>query len=273
MLLASYVTTSFVLMAASSFYLIKKRHSPLAKKCLSFSLWAALILVPLQIFVGDVVGINVHKYQPLKTAAMEGVWETQKGAPLLLFAWPSQSEQKNIYTLSIPKLASLINTHHWDGEMLGLKSVAPIDQPKVAPVFFSFRAMVGIGLLMLLTAFVGLILRFKGSVYSARWFHYWCVAMTPLGFIASISGWLTAEIGRQPWVVYNLMRTSNAVSAIGMEEVIISLVLLILAYGVIFGFYLYYLFKLLRIGPEFIDEDQIEHHSFQYMTDLAREKD
>ena len=273
MLLASYVTTCFVVMAVASYYFLKKTNVLLAKKCLSFALGAALLVVPLQIFMGDIVGINVHHNQPLKTAAMEGVWETQKGAPLLLFAWPSQEKQKNEYTVSIPKLASLINTHHLDGEMLGLKSVAPDEQPRVLPVFFSFRIMVGIGLLMLFTAFVGLFLRVRGHLYSNTWFHRWCVAIAPLGFVASISGWLTAELGRQPWVVYHLLKTSHAVSAIGTEEVIISLILLLLAYGVIFGFYLYYILKLIRLGPQLIDIDQLEEHSFQYMTDLPREKD
>lgn len=272
MLLASYVTTCFVVMAVASYYLLKNKNTSLGKKCLSFGLWAALLVVPLQIVMGDIVGINVHKYQPLKTAAMEGVWETQKGAPLILFAWPSQEKQKNEYVLSIPKLASLINTHDLNGEMLGLKSVAPTEQPRVAPVFFSFRVMVGIGILLLLTAFIGLFLRIKGSLYSSNWFQRWCIAIAPLGFIASITGWLSAEIGRQPWVVYNLLKTSNAVSAIGMEEVIISLILLILAYGVIFGFYLYYVFKLIRLGPQAMNVDDVEHHSFQYMTDI-REKD
>ena len=272
MLLASYATTCFVVMAVASYYFLQQKNLVLSKKCLSFALWAALLIVPLQIFIGDVVGINVMKYQPLKTAAMEGVWDTQKGAPLLLIAWPSQAEQKNEYILSIPKLASLINTHHLDGEMLGLKSVAPIEQPRVAPVFFSFRIMVGIGILMLLTAFVGLLLRFRNLLYSSKWFHRWCIAIAPLGFVASISGWLTAEIGRQPWVVYHLLKTSNAVSAVGMEEVIISLILLLLAYGIIFGFYLYYIFKLIRLGPKRIEVDVREDHAFQYMTDLPREQ-
>jgi len=272
MLLASYVTSCFVVMAVASYYFLRGKHFEFAKKCFSFTLWAALILVPLQIFIGDIVGIGVYEHQPLKTAAMEGVWETQKGAPLLLFAWPSQVQQENKYALAIPKFASLINTHHWDGEMIGLKSVASIDQPRVAPVFFSFRAMVGIGLLMLLTAFIGLILRIKGNLYTTQWFHRWCVAMAPFGFIASISGWLTAEIGRQPWVVYHLLKTSQAVSAVGLEEVIISFILLLLAYGITFGFYLYYLFKSIRLGPKLIGVDQAEAHAFQYMTDLPREK-
>ena len=156
--------------------------------------------------------------------------------------------------------------------MLGLKSVAPTEQPRVATVFFSFRIMVGIGMLLLLTAITGLLLRFKEHLYSNRWFHRWCIAIAPLGFVASITGWLTAEIGRQPWVVYNLLKTSQSVSAIDREEVIISLILLILAYGIIFGFYLYYVFKLIRLGPHKTHVDEAEHHAFQYMTDIPREK-
>ncbi|QDP71119.1 cytochrome ubiquinol oxidase subunit I [Legionella israelensis] len=271
MILASYTTTCFVIAAVSSYYLLKHRHINIAKTCLSFAMWAALVVVPIQIFLGDTVGLLVHKYQPLKTAAMEGVWETQKGAPLLLFAWPSQERQKNEYTISIPKLASLINTHSWDGELLGLKSVAKSDQPRVAPVFFSFRVMVGIGVLMLITAIAALILRYHEKLYTSKFFQKWCFFMAPLGFVASISGWLTAEIGRQPWIVYNLMRTHDAVSAVETEEVIISFILLVLAYGIIFSFYLYYLFKMIRTGPRELDTHDIEHHSFQYMTEAQGE--
>ncbi|CEK11517.1 cytochrome ubiquinol oxidase subunit I [Legionella hackeliae] len=271
MLLASYVTSAFVIMAVSGFYLLKNKSIQIAKKSLSFSLWASLILVPLQIGVGDVVGINVHHYQPLKTAAMEGIWQTQKGAPLLLFAIPSQSEQKNFYEIGIPKLASLINTHDLNGEMIGLSSVNPEFQPRMAPVFFTFRIMVGIGLLMLLVSITGLVLRLKGTLFESRWFYRCCLAMAPLGFIASIAGWLTAELGRQPWVVYNLLQTRNAVSSIGLEEVLISFILLVIAYGVVFGFYLYYLLKFISHGPEPLEEDRIEHHAFQYMTDLPKE--
>jgi cytochrome d ubiquinol oxidase subunit I len=274
MLMAAYVTTCFVIMAVSSFYLLRNKNQAMAKKGLSFALWASLLVVPLQIFMGDVVGLGVHKYQPIKTAAIEGVWETQKGAPLVLFAWPSQKEQKNEYTISIPKLSSLINTHDWNGEMIGLKSVPPSDQPRVASVFFSFRVMVGIGFLFLLTAIIGLFLRIRKNLYSNPWFFRWNILVAPLGFIASISGWLTAEIGRQPWVVYNLLKTNHAVSAIGREQVIISFILLILTYGVIFGFYLYYVFKIIRLYPKVVKKtSDDEHHAFQYMTNLPKEND
>lgn len=265
MVLASYTTTCFVVAAVASYHLIKQQHVEVARTCLSFAMWAALVIVPTQIFVGDVVGLKVEEYQPLKTAAIEAVWETQKGAPLVLFAIPSQKEQRNLYAIEIPRLASLLNTHEWDGELVGLKTVSPEDQPDVASVFFTFRIMVGIGLLLLLTAISALFLRGRKKLYEANWFHRWCLWIAPLGFVASIAGWLTAEIGRQPWVVYNLLRTRDAVSAIGMEEVIISFILLILAYFIVFGFYLVYLFKTIKIGPEAID-DESEHHAFQYMT-------
>lgn len=266
MILASYITCCFVVAAVAGYQFLKDKHVNIAKASLSFVMWSALILLPIQIYMGDVVGLNVLHYQPLKTAAMEGVWETQKGAPLVLFAIPSQSEQKNLYSVEIPGLASLINTHHWDGELIGLKSVSVDDQPRVATVFFSFRIMVGIGLLMLLTSFMALFLRIKGQLFQSKWFHRWMILMAPLGFVASIAGWLTAEMGRQPWTVYHLLRTKDAVSAIAVEEVIISLVLLILAYGIIFGFYLFYLFKTIKIGPSAVDDDKHEHHAFQYMT-------
>jgi len=266
MILASYATTCFVVAAVAGYHLLKKQQVEMSKTCLSFVMWCALIVVPLQIIMGDVVGINVLHHQPLKTAAMEGLWETQKGAPLVLFALPSQQEQKNLYAVEIPGLASLINTHNWDGEMVGLKSVSPDDQPRVAAVFFTFRIMVGLGFLMLFTAIAALVLRLKGSLYTSKLFLRWCMLTAPFGFIASIAGWLTAEMGRQPWVVYNLLRTKDAVSAIGMEEVIISLILLILAYGVIFGFYLLYLFKTIKIGPQALSSEDPELHAFTYMT-------
>ncbi|MCC5791064.1 MAG: cytochrome ubiquinol oxidase subunit I [Legionellaceae bacterium] len=271
MLLASYVTSAFVIAAVSSYFLLKNKHLQVAKYCLSFAMWAALLLVPVQIFIGDMVGLEVHRYQPIKTAAIEGVWETQKGAPLLLFAWPSQSEAKNYFELGIPKLASLINTHSLDGELVGLKSVSAEDRPRVAVVFFSFRIMVAIGLLLLLTALYAVWLRYQKQLYSSRRFHQWCVLIVPLGFVATIMGWFTAEVGRQPWVVQNLMRVGDAVSAISAEEVIISFILLVLAYGIVFGFYLYYLLKTIRKGPQSLDTHKAEHHFFQYMTDIKEE--
>ncbi|KTD16181.1 cytochrome ubiquinol oxidase subunit I [Legionella jordanis] len=265
MILASYCTTCFVVAAVSSYFLLRRQHLEVAKISLSFAMWAALIVTPLQIFLGDVVGLVIHEQQPLKTAAMEGLWETQRGAPFLIFAWPSQQEQTNHFVLSVPKLASLLNTHELDGEMVGLKSVPKTDQPLVASVFFSFRIMVAIGLLMFATALLALLLRLKKTIFISKPFHQLCLFMAPLGFIASICGWFTAELGRQPWVVYNLMRTDAAVSAIGIEEVVISFILLVLAYGFVFGFYINFLLKTIRRGP--LVSPDTEHDAFKYMKE------
>jgi cytochrome d ubiquinol oxidase subunit I len=272
MLFASYTTTCFVVAAVGAYFLRNGYAAEFGKKCLSFSLLAALIVVPIQIGIGDQVGLVVHEHQPMKTAAMEGVWETEKGAPLILFAWPSQVLQKNEFVIAIPKLASFLNTHDWNGELVGLSTLPFAEQPSVAPVFFSFRIMVGIGILLLLTAIVGSIFYWRGNLYTSRRFQWWCILMAPTGFIAAIAGWLTAEIGRQPWVVYNLMHTREAVSLVGMEEVIISMTLLLITYGIIFLFYLYFILKLIRTGPLTRKRKKTEDHSFQYMTVFPKEE-
>lgn len=272
MLFASYVTCAFVIAGVSAWYLLKQRHVEFAKKCLSFVIVAAIILVPVQIFLGDNVGLKVLKYQPLKTAAMEGVWKTGPGKPLLLFAIPNQKEQKNFFEVAIPKGASLINTHSFNGVLEGLKSVSPNNQPKVLPVFFAFRVMVGIGLLMFAVAAIGVLLLLRGKLYTNRLFLRFCTLIAPLGFVATISGWLTAELGRQPWAVYQLMRTTDAVSIIPMRDVVTSLILFVVVYGIVFSFYLYYLLKVIRKGPaEELHEKEKSRlkdkkHLFQYMT-------
>ena len=266
MLLAAYATTAFFVAGITGWYLLKQRHLETAKPCFKFAVICAAIILPLQIFVGDLVGLKVLHYQPLKTAAMEAVWETSEGVPFLIFALPDQQNQTNKFEVGIPKLASLINTHHLNGELLGLDSVPPDAQPSVAPVFFTFRIMVGIGTLLLMVALSGIWLLYRKRLYHSKRYLKLCIACAPLGFIATIMGWLTAEIGRQPWVVYGLMKTKDAVSQVPAHHVLISLILFIIVYGFIFGFYLYYLFKLIRKGPLKLDKDEIEHHLFQYMT-------
>lgn len=264
MMLAAYLATSFIIAGVASYYLLLKRYIPFAKKCLSFSMIGIIVLIPIQIFVGDIVGENVHKYQPIKTAAIEGIWKTQRAAPFLLFAIPEQSQERNILAIKIPYLASLINTHQWDGKLLGLDSVPRKDQPIVPIVFYSFRIMVGIGLLMLLIGAIGLYLRIRKRLYNTPWFYFMCIFAAPLGFVAILTGWFTAECGRQPWVVYGLLKTINAASNIKVSNVIISFVLIILVYGVIFaGFYLRYLYKILDKGPG--EEDDHSKQPFGYM--------
>ncbi len=251
MLLATYASSLLVISAISAYYLLQKKHVEFARTCFSVAMWALLIVMPVQIFIGDTVGLNVFKYQPIKTAAMEGVWDTEKGAPLLLFAWPNQTEEKNNFAVGIPKLGSLINTHKLNGELIGLKSVSPEERPNVAVVFWSFRIMVGLGLLMLLIALTGWYLRFKKILYETKWFLRLCIYASPIGFISIITGWFTAEFGRQPWIVYHLIKTIAAHSPIALYQVLTSLIVILFVYGIIFGyFYFHYFLKIVLAGPE-----------------------
>lgn len=266
MLLAAYICAGFVISSVSAFYLRKQQFTTFAKTCFSFSWAALLLLVPLQIIFGDMTGVVVHENQPIKTAAIEGIWETQAGAPLLLFAILDQKQQKNHWEVAIPHGAALINTHHWNGVLTGLKTVPMADQPRVATVFFAFRLMVGIGLLMLLLAITALYLRYKGKLYETRWFLNLAMLSAPLGFIALWCGWLTAEIGRQPWIVYHLIRTVDAAAHVMLRDVIISFVLIFIVYGIIFGyFYFYFLHKTLQKGPGELLDTTTTHQPFQYM--------
>ena len=251
MMMASYLTTCFFVAGVSAYYLLQKRHIETARKCFSTVLLAAAILAPVQIVLGDMVGLKVHHHQPLKTAAMAGLWDTQKGAPLLLFAQPDVQAEKNRYAIKIPKLESLLNTHRINGKMIGLKSVPPENRPKVNIVFYSFRIMVGSGFLFLAIAGWALYLRWRGRLYQNKRLLQICVLTTPTGFVSTIAGWLTAESGRQPWIVQGLLKTQDAVSPnISSDQVLLSLTVFITVYGIVFSFYLVYLFRMLRQGPD-----------------------
>ena len=261
MLFSAYLSTSFVIISISAYYLLRNRYIQFAKECLSSAIIVVMIIIPLQIFVGDMSGVNVYESQPLKTAAIEGVWETQKGAPLLLFALPSNTQQKNLFQIGIPYGASLINTHSLDGEIVGLKSVVPEYQPEAWIVFYSFRVMVGIGLLMLLYSLAAVFMLLRNKLYESKRLLYISQFMAPMGFIAIITGWFTAEVGRQPWAVYKLIKTSDAVSHVSTHDVVVSFGLMIVIYGIIFGyFYFYFLDKTIKKGPE--DNDIIQSFGF-----------
>ncbi len=248
MVLASYVTCSFVVLGIAAWYLIKRPDHTWAKRWLRFALFAALIVTPLQVVVGDILGVKIYQYQPIKTAAMEGNWQTMRGAPAYIFALPDSQQEKNTFAIGVPKLASLFNTHDMDGELIGLTSVAASERPNVPTVFFSFRIMVGIGLLFFAVIVVGCLLYWRKRLETSKAYLKLCVAVAPLGLVATIFGWITSEVGRQPWVVFGLMRTSESYSLIPAYQVVISLTLFLIIYGTIFGFYLYYLFKVIRSG-------------------------
>lgn len=271
MLFASYVTMTFVIAGISAWYLLKNRHLDVAKKCFSFAMGAAVIITALQIFIGDEVGLEVHEHQPLKTAAMEGVWNTQNNAPFIVFAIPDPKLEQNHFVIKIPYLASLINTHRFDGQLVGLKSVPSSDRPPVTAVFFSFRIMLAIGFLLFAVALTGLWLRMRKQLFEKPWFLRLCVAIAPIGFISTIAGWITAESGRQPWIVYQLMRTADGASPIALHQVLISFSLFIFVYGIVLGFYLYYLFKLIRLGPQEVKTEVEIHPPFSYLNLLSEQ--
>lgn len=200
MLTAAYLTTSFVIGGVGSFYLLNNRYKEHAKIMLFMAVLMALFVAPVQVFIGDQHGLNTLKYQPVKVSAMEGIWDTEKGAALNIIGFPDKEEEKTKYALQIPYASSLILTHSLDGEIKGLKEWSRNERPPVATVFYSFRIMVGIGFLMVFTGIAGLYLYLKKRLYNAKWFQYWYMLMSPSGFIAVLAGWFVTEVGRQPYI-------------------------------------------------------------------------
>ena len=254
MVLAAYLTTAFVVGAVGAFHLLRDRRNREARTMFSMAMWMAAIVAPLQVVAGDMHGLNTLEHQPAKVAAMEGHFETQKGAPLILFGLPDMEDEETTHRIEIPKLGSYILTHHWDGEVPGLKEFAPEDRPNAEIVFWTFRAMVGIGFLMVAMGLVSLWLRWRGRLYDTRAFHRAALAMGPSGFLAVLFGWVTTEVGRQPWTVHGLLRTSESIAPVGAPAVGASLLAFIIVYFIIFGIGTWYILKLLSRGPE-EDED------------------
>ncbi|HLF11987.1 MAG TPA: cytochrome ubiquinol oxidase subunit I, partial [Gammaproteobacteria bacterium] len=249
MTLAAYLATCFVVAGVSARYLRKGLFPQRAKLMLQLAVVFASIVVPLQIVVGDLHGLNTQTHQPVKVAAMEAHWESQAGAPLILFAWPDQAEERNRFELAIPKLGSLILKHDLNAAVTGLKEFSKADRPPVPWVFYSFRVMVGIGVLMLLIAWPGLVQLLRGKLTETRWLLRVLPWMIPSGFVALLAGWVTTETGRQPYVVYGLMRTADAVSEVPGASVATTLLLFLLVYGGVFGAGIYYIARLIRTGP------------------------
>ena len=250
MVAAAYLTTAFMVDGIGAWYILRDRNVPHGRIMLGMGLSLIVWLAPLQLVIGDLHGLNTREHQPAKIAALEAHWETQKQAPLILFAIPDPKAETNHYELAIPDLGSLILTHEWDGEIKGLKSFPREDRPNPIIPFFAFRIMVGIGMIMIALGAIGAVLWLRGRLYSNRLFLQAMHFAAPLGFIAVLSGWFVAEVGRQPWTVYGILRTADSVSPVPGGSVLFSLVLFVLAYGVIFGAGIYYIAKLVRAGPE-----------------------
>ncbi len=237
MMLASGLTAAFFIAGISAYRILKGDSKRSPRFSLKISLWVAAILIPIQIFVGDLHGLNTLEHQPQKVAAMEGIWETEKGAPLLLFAIPDEEQKKNHFEIAVPKVASLILTHDLNGEIKGLNEFEG-ETPPVKPVFFGFRIMVGTGLLMLLISWFGVYtLRKKPDL--PAWMLKFVVAMTFSGWIATLAGWYVTETGRQPWLVYGVLKTKDAVTTIDASNVGFTLSLFLIVYVLLMAAYIH----------------------------------
>jgi len=254
MVLASYIAGVFVVIGVSGFYLARRRHIEFASTALSICLWMAIVLVPLQLVVGDMHGLNTREHQPVKLAAIEARWDTAREAPLNLIAIPDASAERNDFAIEVPYLGSLILTHDLHGEIKGLKEVPASQRPPVAIVFFAFRIMVGCGVAMLGIAVLGAFLRRSARLYSVTWFHYLCALSTPLGFIAILAGWTVTEVGRQPYVVYGQLLTANAASAVVPHAVASTLVAFFVVYNALLVGFFWYVGRMVWLGPSVIVE-------------------
>lgn len=285
MALAAFIVAATIVAACAAFHLLRGRRDDAVRKSFSMALWMLVAVVPVQVIVGDAHGLNTREHQPAKLAAIEGLWETETGGTSLnLIGWPDMAHETTRYAVKVPHLGSMLLTHTWDGEIRGLKSFAPEDRPNSTIVFWSFRLMVGMGLLMLLLALVGLLLRRGGRIFETPWFQRFALLMGPSGLIALLAGWVTTEAGRQPWVVYGILRTKDAASPVTVNQVGTSLMIFVIVYTVVFGTGVYYMLKLMAKGPNLpadaaeadgpdtgIGRDRFDHRPLSRPTDAIDE--
>ncbi|RYZ07307.1 MAG: cytochrome ubiquinol oxidase subunit I, partial [Comamonadaceae bacterium] len=249
---AAFLATALMVAGSAAWHLLRGRDNRPVRLMLSMALWMILATAPLQAFVGDLHGLNTLEHQPAKLAAIEGHWENKPGesVPLILFGIPDMEAETTRYKVEIPKLGSLLLTHSLDGQIPALKDFPKEDRPNSLIVFWTFRIMVGLGMLMILLAIAGNLLRRRDRVYTARPFLRFALAMGPAGLLAILCGWFTTEIGRQPWIVYGIMRTADGVSAHDAGQVGFTLALFVVVYIVVFGAGTLYLLRMIGKGPE-----------------------
>jgi cytochrome bd ubiquinol oxidase subunit I len=257
MVLAAYLTTAFVVGGVGAFHLLRDSRNEGARVMFSMAMWMAALVAPVQILAGDQHGLNTLAHQPAKIAAMEGHWETRAGQPLILFGWPDMAAETTHYAVEVPRLGSWILTHDWNGEVKGLKAWPAGERPNSPILFWSFRIMVGVGTLMVLVGLWSLLLRWRQRLYDGRALLGLAVLMAPSGFLAVLAGWITTEVGRQPYTVYGLLRTAQSVSPIDAAAVGASLVAFIVVYFAVFGAGILYILRLMAHTPQ-LDEPDIE---------------
>jgi len=249
--IAAYLTTALAVGAVGAWHLLKNSRLEHARKMFSMAMWMAALVAPLQIFVGDLHGLNTLEHQPAKVMAMEGHYQSHPdGAPLVLFGIPNDKEQRMEHAVEIPRLSSLILKHDLDAPLKGLDTVAPENRPPVKVVFWTFRVMVGLGFLMLLLGVCSLLARAARKLYDWRWLHRFALVMGPAGFVAVIAGWMTTEVGRQPFTIYGLLRTADSVSPLAAPAVAASLIAFVLVYFAVFGMGAWYLLRLMAHAPQ-----------------------
>jgi cytochrome d ubiquinol oxidase subunit I len=248
--IAAYLTTALAVGAVGAWHLLKDRANAHARKMFSMAMWMAAIVAPIQIVAGDLHGTNTLEHQPAKVMAMEGHFDSHPhGAPLILFGFPDRDEARVKAKIEIPKLSSLILKHDLNAPLAGLDTVPRADWPVVGIVFWSFRVMVGLGLLMFTLGAFSLLARVRGRLYAWPWLHRFAVAMGPAGFVAVLAGWVTTEAGRQPWTVYGLLRTADSVSPLAAPAVGASLVAFVVVYFAVFAAGTIYILQLMRHTP------------------------
>jgi cytochrome d ubiquinol oxidase subunit I len=248
--MAAYLTTAFVVGAVGAWHLLKDRANPHARKMFSMAMWMAAIVTPLQIFAGDMHGLNTLEHQPAKVMAMEGHYQSHpEGAPLILFGIPDSEAKTVRYAIEIPKFSSLILKHDLNAPLAGLDTIPDDEEPPVGMLFWSFRIMVGIGFAMLGIGLWSLWGRVRGRLYDMSWLHRAAVLMGPSGFAAVLAGWITTEVGRQPYVIYGVLRTADAASPLDAPAVAASLLAFILVYFTVFGIGVWYILKLMGKAP------------------------
>lgn len=248
MLNAAYLTTAVVVLAVGARYLLAQLYRDESRTMLRMAVGMIAITAPLQLLIGDLHGLNTLQHQPVKVAAMEAHWSEQDPGDLVLFGFPDENQRTNHFEIAVPYLGSLILTHSLDGTYPGLTDFAEDEWPPVANVFWTFRIMVGIGLLLIAVGFWGLFLWWRGRLFDNLTFLRTTSYMWPLGFIAILSGWFVTEQGRQPWLIQGLMRTADGVSPVPAASVASTLALFVLIYGVIFAMGIYYINRLINRG-------------------------
>ena len=270
MAMAAFLTGGFVVCGVSAWFLLRRRDVEAHKRALSMTMWLLLILAPLQAWVGDEHGLNTLEHQPMKIAAMEGNWETQSNVPLLIFALPDRDLQANRAEIGIPNGASLILRHDADGVVPGLKEIPVEEQQPVWMVFYSFRVMVALGILMIAFAIAGLVLRRGGRLYTSRWFLHGLQGMSLAPFVAVLAGWFVTEIGRSPWLVYGVLSYADAVTpSLSGGMVLATLIGYLAVYAVIFWAGIYYLFKVVRQGLDDLRGDEEVHDADRPMRPMS----